>query len=169
VFANLLGNSLEAMPAGGTIKIRNTMRMDWAIQRWCFRVTIADNGRGIPKAMEGQIFEPFFTTKGSDGTGQRLWVTKQILEKHHGSFKVRSKAEGPKTGTEFRITFPRRDFVLHEGPAMNRTGSAVHPEPILPSWTKREAARHHLMAQPIMSGRIASSMSIDRMPADSKQ
>jgi PAS domain S-box-containing protein len=112
VFANLLANSLDAIPARGTVKIRTSTAFDHAIQQRCFRVTIADNGKGIPHDIRAQIFEPFFTTKGSVGTGLGLWVSKQILDKHHGAIQMRSTTEGPLTGTVFRLTFPEEALTL---------------------------------------------------------
>ena len=54
----------------------------------------------------GHIFEPLFTTKVDVGTGLGLWVSKQIIEKHGGSIRVRSRASGPCRGTTFAVFFP---------------------------------------------------------------
>jgi signal transduction histidine kinase len=67
------------------------------------RFTIADNGSGIPLDRQKKIFEPFFTTKEVVGTGLGLWVTKQIVDKHKATIRVRSKLG---RGTVFSITFP---------------------------------------------------------------
>ena len=67
------------------------------------RLTIADSGSGIPPENRDKIFEPFFTTKEFVGTGLGLWITKQIVEKHGGTIRVRSK---PAKGTVFSIAFP---------------------------------------------------------------
>jgi PAS domain S-box-containing protein len=105
VFANLLANSLDAIPFMGVVKIRTSVAFDYQNKEQCFRVVIADNGHGIPDHLRHQLFEPFFTTKGTVGTGLGLWVSKQILDKHHGTIQVRSVALGPLTGTVIRITF----------------------------------------------------------------
>ena len=105
VFANLLLNSLEAIPPGGVVKIRTSMAYDEKSQARCFRVTLADNGPGITRRHHSQLFEPFFTTKGTTGTGLGLWVSKQILDKHRATIRVRSRADGQGTGTVVRITF----------------------------------------------------------------
>lgn len=105
VFANLLVNSLDAIPHNGVIKIRTSVTYDYQRKQRCFQVTIADNGHGIPHSVRSQIFEPFFTTKGEIGTGLGLWVTKQILDKHQGKIQVRSLTEGPRIGTVMRIKF----------------------------------------------------------------
>jgi two-component system NtrC family sensor kinase len=52
-----------------------------------------------------RIFEPFFTTKGSIGNGLGLWVCKQIIEKHGGTIKVRSRTNAGH-GTTFSMVLP---------------------------------------------------------------
>ena len=64
------------------------------------RFTIADTGSGIHRERQKKIFEPFFTTKEVIGTGLGLWVTKQIVEKHKATIRVRSK---PRKGTVFSM------------------------------------------------------------------
>lgn len=105
VFANLLVNCLEAIPSEGVIRIRTSFAFNEKSQTRCFRVTIADNGRGIPRRLRSKLFEPFFTTKDTTGTGLGLWVSKQILDNHHGTIQMRTTAEGQRTGTVVRITF----------------------------------------------------------------
>jgi signal transduction histidine kinase len=73
------------------------------------RLTIADTGSGITPENLKRIFEPFFTTKQSVGTGLGLWVTKELVKKHEGSIRVRSRIG---RGTVFSIWLPserRRD------------------------------------------------------------
>jgi signal transduction histidine kinase len=70
------------------------------------RVTVADNGRGIDPSLRSHIFEPFFTTKGTIGTGLGLWVSKQIIDKHGGSIRMRSSTDGARRGTVFSIFLP---------------------------------------------------------------
>ena len=115
VFANLIANSLDALPNDGVIKIRTSGSFDYQRKQRSFRVCIADNGHGIPHGSRNKLFEPFFTTKGNVGTGLGLWVCKQILDKHLGTIKVRSIAEGPRTGTVMRITF-KADSSAHPVP-----------------------------------------------------
>lgn len=109
VFSNLLANSLDAIPAGGAIRIRarHARRADHREQPGV-RITFADTGRGIPPNMRAHIFEPFFTTKGNMGTGLGLWVTRQIVDKHGGRIRMRSRTEEPGTGTVFSLFLPER-------------------------------------------------------------
>jgi signal transduction histidine kinase len=69
------------------------------------RVSVADTGSGINAEAKRHIFEPFFTTKEATGTGLGLWVSEQIIRKHHGMVRVRSSATGA-TGTVFSVFFP---------------------------------------------------------------
>ncbi|SDF03370.1 sensor histidine kinase [Terriglobus roseus] len=107
LFANLVGNAIDAMPQGGRLFIRaRTMRHN---DRRGVRVTIADEGMGMSNAVRRRIFEPFFTTKDASGTGLGLWVSAEILEKHHGDMLVRSrqaKYRGDASGTVFSLFFP---------------------------------------------------------------
>ena len=103
VFANLVGNALEAMETtGGRIQLRVRLLGKSAV------VTVADTGHGIDKANLRSIFEPFFTTKGERGTGLGLWVTRGIVEEQGGSLMLRSATSGPHRGTTIRITMPVR-------------------------------------------------------------
>ena len=73
------------------------------------RVTVRDNGTGIPDEVLGKIFDPFFTTKtGTGGTGLGLSISHEIVEEHGGKMEVDTK---PGEFTEFVITLPRRSHV----------------------------------------------------------
>jgi len=101
VFANLVGNALEAMDNnGGQIVIRARLCGPNAI------VTVADSGLGIDPTNLHYIFEPFFTTKGERGTGLGLWVTRGIVEEQGGRLQLRTSTTGPRRGTVIRITLP---------------------------------------------------------------
>jgi signal transduction histidine kinase len=107
VFSNLLVNSLDAIEARGKIQVRvSGCRSSQAGSSARVRVTVADTGRGMSSATRQHIFEPFFTTKGTVGTGLGLWVTKQIVEKHGGTIRVRSRTAGSPRGTVVSIVLP---------------------------------------------------------------
>lgn len=107
LFANLVGNAIDAMPEGGRLFVRaRTMRHNG---RRGVRITVADEGMGMSEAVRQRIFEPFFTTKEANGTGLGLWVSAEILEKHHGTLLVRSrqpKYRSDRSGTTFSLFFP---------------------------------------------------------------
>jgi PAS domain S-box-containing protein len=105
LFANLIGNALDAMtPDGGRLVIRAHNSVQKGILG--IRVSVADTGCGISQEARRHIFEPFFTTKEATGTGLGLWVSDQIIRKHHGSVRVRSRTNPAATGTVFSIFFP---------------------------------------------------------------
>ena len=67
------------------------------------KITVSDNGVGIPKEKIGKIFVPYFTTK-STGTGLGLAMVKQIVENHGGTIDFESKVG---EGTTFNIELPQ--------------------------------------------------------------
>lgn len=104
VLSNLVLNSVDAVGFGGVVRLRaSSVRRGTAV-----RFTIADNGSGIAPAVMSQLFEPFFTTKGAVGTGLGLYVSKQLIESHGGSVRVRSSIKDQHRGTVFCIVLPRR-------------------------------------------------------------
>jgi signal transduction histidine kinase len=102
ILANLLSNAIEAVGSGGRLILRAAPVGSNGNSRG-IRVTVADNGRGIPPDELKKIFEPFFTTKKDSGTGLGLWLTQTLVQKHHGNIRVRSRNRGGKTGTVFSI------------------------------------------------------------------
>jgi signal transduction histidine kinase len=107
VLANLIGNAIDATPAGGNIRIR-VADCPWLGNDTKVRFTIADNGSGIRSNFLPRIFEPFFTTKTETGTGLGLWITREILLKHGGNIRVRSSQVPGRSGTVFTILLPMK-------------------------------------------------------------
>jgi len=95
-FLNLVRNSFEAMPRGGTLRVQLERGNDELILR------VEDTGGGIPADVLPQIFDPFFTTK-KDGTGLGLAHTRRVVEQHGGSIDCQST---PGTGTTFTVRLP---------------------------------------------------------------
>jgi signal transduction histidine kinase len=105
LFANLIVNALEA--GARNIRIRTARACDWKNpSRRGVRITIADNGAGIPAAAAAKVFEPFFTTKDEKGTGLGLWVSRGIVRKHEGSISMRTCTRPGHSGTAFSIFLP---------------------------------------------------------------
>ena len=107
VFANIVANSIDAMPGPGRIRIRIRPSRDWR-DRFAhgMRVTICDTGDGIERASRSHIFEPFYTTKPETGTGLGLWVVSQLVERHRGSIHVWSSQRPGASGTAFSVFLP---------------------------------------------------------------
>jgi PAS domain S-box-containing protein len=107
LFANLLGNAIEASGSNRTVRLRIASSRDWTNPgRSGVRVSIADSGAGIPADIRKKLFEPFFTTKGEAGTGLGLWVSKGIVQKHGGTIRFRSSVRHGRTGTVFSVFLP---------------------------------------------------------------
>lgn len=94
---NLLKNSQEVLPKGGTITLELRHADDNTAE-----LIITDSGPGIAPEDLPLIFEPFFTRKGA-GTGLGLSITKRIFEEHGAVIRVDSE---PTQGTSFRISLP---------------------------------------------------------------
>jgi PAS domain S-box-containing protein len=97
VFVNLVVNAIDAMPAGGRL------RLDCRRRGARLRLLFTDTGTGMAEEVRARIFEPFFTTKGVHGTGLGLFVSYGIVERHGGHI---SAASQPGRGTTFTIDLP---------------------------------------------------------------
>lgn len=106
VFANLIGNALDALRGEGTLWLRTRVSRDWKTGEAGLRVLVADSGCGMSEATRLRVFEAFFTTKQTTGTGLGLWVSDEIIRKHKGVVRVRSSEGVERRGTVFSIFFP---------------------------------------------------------------
>jgi len=110
VFANLIGNAIDAMAPGGHLWLSVRRSRSWVDGASGIRLFVADNGCGMTVATRRRIFEPFFTTKETTGTGLGLWVSGEILAKHRATVRVASRAaeeaDGRGSGTVFMLFFP---------------------------------------------------------------
>lgn len=106
VFSNIICNSIDAMPNGGRLILRTRPSIRRSDGIPGMLVTIADNGFGIPESARRKLFEAFFTTKGITGTGLGLWISSDIVHKHHGDIRWRSSQDKRRHGTVFQVFFP---------------------------------------------------------------
>src|SRR5271163_2551294 len=110
-FLNLARNAAEACAGaanGGRVLIRGeAVRQN---ENGFQRVTIFDNGTGIPADVREKLFRPFFTTK-ANGTGLGLAVVQKIIVQHGGQVRARNRAEG---GAAFIVTLPMSSEVVPE-------------------------------------------------------
>ncbi|PIQ46218.1 MAG: hypothetical protein COW04_03395 [Deltaproteobacteria bacterium CG12_big_fil_rev_8_21_14_0_65_43_10] len=98
VFLNLIINSIQAMPRGGTLSIQ--VKFD---DPEFVHIDVTDTGMGIPQSILPQIFDPLFTTK-EKGTGLGLSVSYSIIEKHGGKFSVKTQIN---EGSTFSVILPK--------------------------------------------------------------
>jgi PAS domain S-box-containing protein len=107
VLSNLLTNAIDAMqPRGGRLLLRCREATNWKADRRGIVITVADTGCGIDRQTLQKIFEAFFTTKDIGGTGLGLWISKDIVNRHHGELKVRSSQRPSHCGTVFALFLP---------------------------------------------------------------
>jgi two-component system nitrogen regulation sensor histidine kinase NtrY len=96
VLLNLVGNALDAMQGGGTLRVR-AARAPGGVA-----FTVSDTGPGIPSEDLARVFEPYFTTKPG-GTGLGLAIAQRIAEEHGGRLEAASPPGG---GAAFTLTLP---------------------------------------------------------------
>jgi PAS domain S-box-containing protein len=83
VFANLVGNAIDATMGGGRLVVRARRSRNWKRPDHAgVRFAVADTGTGMEPGVRERVFEAFFTTKEVTGTGLGLWVSHEIILKH---------------------------------------------------------------------------------------
>jgi signal transduction histidine kinase len=98
ILRNLMNNSIEAMPMGGTLSLKVSSKGDNAV------IEVKDSGSGISKSAMDQLFQPFNTTKtGHSGLG--LAFCKNAIESAGGSLELKYTSD---RGTTFNVVLPVR-------------------------------------------------------------
>jgi CheY-like chemotaxis protein/anti-sigma regulatory factor (Ser/Thr protein kinase) len=97
VLMNLVLNAIDALPAGGTVKLRT-----WRDARGV-SCAVSDTGTGMSPEVKRRALEPFFTTKGPKSTGLGLSVNYGIIGAHGGTMAIES---APGRGTTVTFTLP---------------------------------------------------------------
>jgi len=101
LFVNLMLNSFQALPDGGTIKVNSCLTTEPPQE---IVITYEDDGPGIPPDNKKRIFDPFFTTKDvGEGTGLGLFMVTNIVQEHPGHITLDAFST---EGTKFFICFP---------------------------------------------------------------
>jgi signal transduction histidine kinase len=102
VIVNLLVNAFEAVGEGGQVRVSTSQRGNWVV------MSVTDNGCGMSaEFMSRSLFRPFQTTK-KKGIGIGMFLTKSIVEAHHGKIEVQSESG---KGSTFEVLLP-----LQQGP-----------------------------------------------------
>jgi len=104
VFSNLVGNALEAMPAGGAIHIGATLDTE------AVTIHVADTGPGISPEIREHLFQPFVSSGKKNGLGLGLALSRQTILDHGGDMWVESEAG---RGARFLIRLPLSRAVMH--------------------------------------------------------
>jgi len=108
VFLNVLINSIQAMPRGGTLTVRTrllvmnegtrqqTLLCKFGDGEKLVVVEVSDTGCGLTEEAMRRVFDPFFTTKPVGvGTGLGLSVARKIIELHGGAIEIKNAPDGP--------------------------------------------------------------------------
>jgi signal transduction histidine kinase len=95
VFMNVLLNAVEAMPGGGTVRVRTHLEGPFV------QVDFEDDGPGIADELSEKIFDPFFSTK-THGAGLGLHIVRSIMESHGGRVSIEPRT----AGTHCALRFP---------------------------------------------------------------
>jgi len=108
VWVNLIDNALQAAAPGG----KGRVRVEVTRVNGDAIVEVSDNGPGIAPRNLKRIFDPFFTTKDvGSGTGLRLAIVREIVEKHGGKITVDSQLG---QGARFTVKLPAAHGATHE-------------------------------------------------------
>jgi two-component system sensor histidine kinase CpxA len=102
---NVLRNALRHSPAGGEITL------SLARSEGCWQIAIADQGPGIPEALQARVFEPFFRVDDhrnpQGGIGLGLAIARQAVVAHGGNIELKNRSEG---GLQVTISLPEQNL-----------------------------------------------------------
>ena len=113
---NLVFNSVDAMPQGGTLTLRTGHDSNGSVQ-----LEVADTGIGMSEETRKRCLEPFFTTKGERGTGLGLAMVYGVVQRHSAEIDIRSEAG---RGTSVLLKFAARFVVSEEPPVVVQAPAA---------------------------------------------
>jgi two-component system NtrC family sensor kinase len=104
IILNLLSNAAKALGGQGGVNV-GLAAADKGV-----RLTVADQGRGMPRDVARHIFDPFFKGRQSGGLGLGLSITRDLVQRNGGTITCISE-EG--RGTTFQIEFPLAEGATH--------------------------------------------------------
>jgi signal transduction histidine kinase len=101
VLSNLVGNAVDAMPAGGEIKAHAFLKDD------AICLSVSDQGMGVPPNIKEKLFKEMFTSKGAKGTGLGLYMSAALMRgKFGGKLWLEQTSH---SGSTFCLSIPHSD------------------------------------------------------------
>ena len=107
VLSNLIRNAMDAMrDGGGRLCVRIRRATHWSTEAEGIAIAIADTGVGMSEETRNRLFQAFYTTKEEHGTGLGLWLSQEIITRHHGSITCKSSQHPAHRGSVFVLFLP---------------------------------------------------------------
>lgn len=106
ILTNLIKNSTEAMPSGGTITISTNDHVTFRKKHY-IEILVHDNGPGLPQTVRDNLFAPLTSTKGKGHSGLGLTICKNLIDELGGTIQCDSSLSH---GTTFRILLPKETW-----------------------------------------------------------
>jgi len=154
VLLNLVINAEQAMLTAhghGTLVVRSWHDID----RDLVVLEVADDGPGVPEAVQTKIFDPFFTTKEvGKGTGLGLTVAYAIVQEHGGNIQVRSN---PERGATFTVEVP-----AGVGALKSREESLEQPAAVAPGSLALVVEDEDALASAVADSLADAGFTVDR-------
>jgi PAS domain S-box-containing protein len=152
VLLNLVLNAVQASPEHG----RGEVRIAWGVDGSTAWLTVADQGRGMPREVQARAFDPFYTTRaGAGGTGLGLAICRDILHGLGGTIALDS---APGAGTTVHVTLPRAAPPRDGGrtaPACACRILVVDDDPLVARAVSRTVGRAGCVAEVVTDGPAA--------------
>jgi signal transduction histidine kinase len=119
--SNLVGNAIKFVPRGGQVEVST------GLDGSALTLTVADNGPGVPKPVQGQLFERYARGEGDEaGSGLGLFIVRLVAEAHGGSITVDSRSG---RGARFTMRIPvPADVVPATQPDASRRVTRIAPD-----------------------------------------
>lgn len=118
VLLNLSMNAVQAMKAGGVLRVAS--RLGMVRGAGALELEVTDTGAGMRPEVQKRVFEPFYSTRGTTGLG--LFISRNIVREHGGVVTVDSE---PERGSTFLVRIP----LLNGGEAGRSTGDGAGDDP----------------------------------------
>lgn len=106
ILTNLIKNSAEAMPSGGTITISTKDHVKFRKKHY-IEILVRDDGPGLPQTVKANLFTPLASTKGKGHSGLGLTICKNLIDELGGTIQCDSSLSH---GTAFRILLPKETW-----------------------------------------------------------